>query len=371
MTTDASHGVSLRAWAAEAEAAAGIARAVAPTAFVPDQLRRWVNPDERDPRKKQLDYEGTVATVTAVLLAGQELGLSPMASLRSFTIIRGTVAMYALAARGLLQQHGHEIVVKESTSVRAVVDGRRADGGEWQRSIWDLDRAKTARLYPGEERSNWRTQTKAMLVARASAEVSRWVASDALLGLPVMAEEVEDGQEANGQVPAIASMATGPEGPAPAAAAAAEPRRATKRRTAPARAALPAADRPPPSPPEPPPPEPPPAEPPPDDQPPAAIPEPPPPTVRPHLTKPQRTKILAGLRDMHITGRDEALGLISAWTGRTVESTNDLTPDEASVIIDRIESLLHLGAAEVTTEPADPDDPDPPPPDDQLEAEAP
>ena len=375
MTTDTSHAVSLQAWAAEAEAAAVIARALAPTPFIPEQLRRYVNPDEKDPRKKQLDYEGTVATVMAVFLAGQELGFGPMASLRSITVIKGTVGLYALAARALLQQHGHEIVVKDSTSTRAVVDGRRA-GGEWQRSTWDLDRAKAARLFPGTEFSNWRTQTKAMLVARATAEVARWVASDAMLGLPLMAEEIEDGQEAaNGQVPAIANVATGPEGPAPAKELEAEgTKTATKRRAAPKRAALPAAapagdGRPPPAAPEPPMPEPPPPE-----QPPAAI----PPEVQPPAEKlPQKTraKILAGLRSMHITGREESLALISAWVGRTVESTNDLSQDEAHVVIERTEALLGMGATKVEQPdeetpdppPDDDDQPPPPPPDDQTE----
>src|SRR5215831_16079393 len=104
--------VSLRAWAAEAEAAAGIAKALAGTPFVPEQLRRYTNPDA-PANKRILDYDGTVATV---MLAGQELGFGPMASLRSITIIKGTVALYAIAARALLLQHGHEIIVKESTS---------------------------------------------------------------------------------------------------------------------------------------------------------------------------------------------------------------------------------------------------------------
>jgi hypothetical protein len=367
VTTDTSHAVSLQAWAAEAEAAAGIARALAPTPFVPEQLRRYVNPEEKDPRKKQFDYEGTVATVTAVLLAGQELGFGPMASLRSITVIKGTVGLYALAARALLQQHGHEIVVKDSTSTRAVVDGRRA-GGEWMRAVWDVDRATRARLLPGTEFSNWRTQTKAMLVARATPEVARWVASDAMLGLPLLAEEIEDGQEANGQVPAIENVATGPQGPPPAKELppAEGAKKATKRTTRPPRAALPTAgdDRPPPAPPEPPPPA----------QPPAAIPA----EVEPPAAKlpPQtRARVLAGLREMHITGREESLALISAWVGRTVESTNDLSQDEAHVVIERTDALLSLGATKVDPPdeetpdppPDDDDQPPPPPPDDQLE----
>ena len=89
--------LSLRTWFAEAEAAASIARQVADTPFVPDSLKRWTNPEERDPAKRVLDLDATVAVVSAALLAGQELGFSPMASLRSMDVIKGTPA---LGARG-------------------------------------------------------------------------------------------------------------------------------------------------------------------------------------------------------------------------------------------------------------------------------
>jgi hypothetical protein len=321
---------SLRAWAAEAEAAAGIAKALAGTAFVPDQLRRYLNPQAK-PEQRQLDYDGTVATVTAVLLAGQELGFGPMASLRSITIIKNTVALYAIAARALLQQRGHEIIVKESTSERAVVVARR-QGGEWQTATWDITRARTAKLFPGAEYSNWRTQTKAMLVARATAEACRWIASDALLGLPAMAEELEENSD--GQVPPaeIGSVAT--------SHPALEAPKTTKRRTAPARVALPAATMPPAADPAPPAPT----------APTAPVPEEP--TVRPQLTPKQRNRIHASLRDLEVHTREQGLDLLSVWTGRTVKSTNDLTPEEAMTVIDRLDQLLSITKQDEAEHPA-------------------
>ena len=298
--------MSLRGWALEAEAAAGIARALAPTPFVPDGLRRWVNPEERDPRKRQLDFEGTVATVTAVLLAGQELEFGPMASLRAITIIKGQVALYALANRAILQRHGHDIVVKESTDFRAIVDARRAGSDVWQRSIWDLERAKVAGLYPGHPEGNWKKNPKAMMVARATAEASRWVASDAMLGLPLIAEEVEDAER--GELLALPPGQADADGHQPPE----EPKRtsARKRRTA---------------------------------SPPAPVPSPSDtlPPDEPKITKPQRNRLLAGLREIGIgarENREEALALLSAWvseyrTGQgrpgPVTSTNDLTATEA------------------------------------------
>jgi hypothetical protein len=331
---------SLRAWAAEAEAAAGIAKALAGTPFVPEQLRRYTNPDA-PANKRILDYDGTVATVTAVLLAGQELGFGPMASLRSITIIKGTVGLYALAARALLLQRGFEIVVKESTSQRAVVVARRA-GGEWQTATWDLDRARTAKLFPGAEYSNWRTQTKAMLVARATAEACRWVAADAMLGLPAMAEELEENADGKVVYAEIDSAAT-------AALPAAEPKTTgTKRKTAAARVALPAATMPP------------------APEPPAPAPGPVPQEAqrtRARLTPAQRTRIHTELGKLGITDRDEALGMIALWLKRKpdnpVESTNDLTPEEAVVIIDRLDALLHITKTDAQED--QPPDPEVPP----------
>jgi hypothetical protein len=324
-----SAAVSLRGWALEAEAAAGIARALAPTPFVPDSLRRWLNPQERDPAKRQLDMEGTVATVTAVLLAGQELEFGPMASLRAITIIKGQVALYAIACRAIVQRNGHDIILKESTDHRAIVDVRRAGTEQWQRVTWDLDRAKVAGLYPGHQEGNWRKQPKAMLVARATAEGSRLVASDAMLGLPMIVEEVEDAER--GELLALPPGQADANGADPAQQAPEEPKRTAARR--PRRPA--AASLPPPPPATSEPPAPPPS--------PSDTPDP----AEPKINPAQRSRLYAGLRDIGIgarENRDEALALLGAWVGRKVESTNDLTATEAGTVLDRLAALRTLGA---------------------------
>ena len=311
--------LSLRGWAAEAEAAAGIAKALAGTAFVPDHLRVWTNPQERDPSKRVLDYDNTVAQVTAVLLAGQELEFGPMASLRAFVIIRGTVALYAIAARALLQRHGHEIVVVESNSSRAIVRGLRAGSDHWQESTWDIDRAKTAGLYPGHVDGNWRKQTKAMLVARATAEVARWVASDAMLGLPLIAEEVEDAEV---EISPDGDGAAPPSTPAP-----------TNRRRGGPRAMLPvgtglATPAPPPPPPA------------------ADSSSSQPPPGVPRATKAMIAKLHAGLKALQITGPDEGLALVSMWAGRKIDNTQHLTRDEIRVALERIDALREAARAD-------------------------
>lgn len=51
-----------------------------------------------------------------------------------------------------------------------------------------------------------------------------------------------------------------------------------------------------------------------------------------------------------MTDRDEALGMIALWVGRTVESTRELTEAEGSVVLSRVDALRGLGARKVDEE---------------------
>lgn len=167
----------LAEWAESARQAALVATSIAKTPFVPQSLRGS-------------DPSVTAANVTAAILTGQELGLEPMASLRSIDVIQGTPAMRAIALRALVQSAGHTVRVVESTTTRAVIDGLRRGEDKPQRSVWTMDRARSLGL---AGKDNWRKQPQAMLVARATAEVCRLIAADVILGVPYAVEELEDG----------------------------------------------------------------------------------------------------------------------------------------------------------------------------------
>lgn len=161
----------LAVWASEARQAYSIAVSIAKTSFVPAHFQD--KPHE----------------VTAAILAGKELGLDPMAALRSITVIKGTPALTANAMRGLVQARGHEVWVETESSTRAVVKARRAGEDRVHTSEWTLDRAKSMGL---TSRDNWQKQPQAMLVARATSEACRRVAADVLIGMPYSAEELAD-----------------------------------------------------------------------------------------------------------------------------------------------------------------------------------
>lgn len=163
---------SLGEWAVSAQAAHEVAVRLVETSFVPVQFR------------------GKPLEATAAILAGLEVGLQPMAALKSFDIIQGIAAPRAMTLRAIAQSFGHEIIMVESTETRCVMKGRRRDSTEWQTVRWTLDRAKNLGL-TGKE--NWRKQPGTMLVARATSEIARLVASDAILGLGYASEELADG----------------------------------------------------------------------------------------------------------------------------------------------------------------------------------
>jgi hypothetical protein len=175
----------LGTWASTFLQIASVSAQLAKTPFVPVSLRVI---DERG----AYDEQTTAANVAAAILTGQEIGLEPMAALRSINVINATPALSALALRALAQRNGHGIWLREATSTRAIVEGLRAgeDGSKVQRITWTMDDAKSRNL---SGKVNWRTQPRNMLIARATSEVVRLVAADAVLGIPYSIEELQDG----------------------------------------------------------------------------------------------------------------------------------------------------------------------------------
>jgi hypothetical protein len=161
---------ALMAWAQEASLAYDMATKLASTSFVPQSLR------------------GKPGDIAAAILAGSELGLKPMATLKSIDIIQGTPALRAHAMRGLLQSQGHKIELVESRDDYCKMRGQRKGESVWQEVEWDIPRARLLGLL---NKDQWKKQPKSMLVARATGEICRLVASDALHGMPYVSEELE------------------------------------------------------------------------------------------------------------------------------------------------------------------------------------
>lgn len=160
----------LALWAFEAKQAHLIAQSLANTSFVPASMR------------------GKTSDITGAILAGRELGMKPIAALRSIDIIQGTPALRAVTMRALVQSRGHSIQLTESTDERCVMRGRRQGEEDWQEVEWTIERAGRMGLTAKQQ---WKIQPKTMLVARATSELSRLIAADVILAMPYTAEELE------------------------------------------------------------------------------------------------------------------------------------------------------------------------------------
>lgn len=157
-------------WTEVVTQVAAFATSIAPTLFVPKGLRD--NP----------------AAVTGAIMYGREVGFPPMTSLQVLHNIDGKVSMSAEGQRALVLQAGHEIVVEESTSAVCTIKGRRKGSTEWTRTTWTHADARAAGLV---NKDNWKKYPKAMLVARASADLCRLAFPDVIRGLMAV-EELED-----------------------------------------------------------------------------------------------------------------------------------------------------------------------------------
>lgn len=175
MTTDLTpyqqQAASPAKWVDLVGPAASLAAQIANTEFVPTAMR------------------GKPAAVAACILFGDELGLGPMQSLAKIDVIEGRAAPKAELARALVQGAGHEIWFEENTSQRCTIGGKRRGSTREERVTWTMDDAKRAGL---DGKQNWRKWPRAMLVARASAELCRNVFPDCLGGITLFAEEVSD-----------------------------------------------------------------------------------------------------------------------------------------------------------------------------------
>lgn len=276
-------------WARNADAAYGVAERLSQSSFVPSQFR------------------GKPVELTAAMLSGLELGLSPMASMRSFDIISGQAAPRAITLRAVVQSHGHEMVLVESTNTRCRMKGKRRGSDEWQTVTWTMDRAKDLGLVG---KDNWRKQPGAMLVARATSELARLIASDAILGIGYSSEEVADGatdQQTVTVEPAAVTSGT---------------RKMSRRKPAPA-------------------------------------PEPAPePVVEDDHLDPKSDlarAMFASFNDADITDRDERLAYVSRVVGREVSSSSEMTRSDAHAVLES----LTADAEALRTGVEDPDTDDP------------
>src|SRR5690606_20465490 len=135
-----------------------LAERLAPSQLLPEKLR------------------GKIPDVLAIIVAGRELGLAPMASLRSLNVIEGKPVLNADGMVGIVRGSGKCVSfdLVESTDKVATFETQRT-GGKPQRMSFTIEEAKLAGLL---SKDNWKKYPAAMLRARAQAALCRLVYQD-------------------------------------------------------------------------------------------------------------------------------------------------------------------------------------------------
>lgn len=268
-------GGRLVAWAQAAGAAHQLAQSLSKTSFVPRA------------------FQGNAGDATAAIMLGDELGLKPLAALRSIYIISGTPAMYARTMVALVMSHGHEVWTESSTDREVVVCGKRRGSEHEERSAWTIDRARRAGYTNNKK---YDSDPQAMLYAKAAGEVARKIAPDVLAGVPFSVEDLElEEPEPTAKVSRSTSRVQRTPKPQPAEPEFDEPAQPTPVATTAERVDEPEL-----------------------------------------ITAAQLKKLHASLGDNGLSDRDAGLAFISQTIGRDIDTSKALTRVEASQVIEAL-----------------------------------
>jgi len=280
-------------------------------ASVPDRMRyaEALSGSSLLPR----DYVGKPANVLLAIEYGAALGIPPMTAIQGVHVINGKPTASAGLIGALVRKAGHRLRVTGDDR-HAVCEIVRADDPDFTfRAEWTWDRAVSAKL---TGKDTWKAYPAAMLKARAITECARDACPEALAGVAYTAEELGSDEPADaypqtsaapsyiydGDAAGAADDLTGPD--VVEAEIVTEDDGAAGGGEAPVAPSL-GADR-------------------------------------PHLNNPDGppTQNQLGMLGVLLKGvsRTDALREVSGIVGREVESRNDLSKREMSLVIDELKS---------------------------------
>jgi len=135
---------------------------------------------------------GKIPDVTMAIMAGAELGLPPVAALRSIHVVDGKTILSADVMVAIVLSRKAAVYFKRisASETEATYETLRTGEKQPQRLTWTWEMAKAAGL---NTKDNWRLYKRQMLSARAKAELARDVYPDVLAGCYTLDEVDENG----------------------------------------------------------------------------------------------------------------------------------------------------------------------------------
>lgn len=277
--------------AADLTAAMQIAKALVETPFVPQHFRN--KPED----------------AAAAILYGSTIQMDPTTALQNIYVIGGKPALYSRTMVAIALSKGHQIWTESEGEGTVTVCGQRKDSDRVESVTWNTAMANRAGY---TRNAKYQTDPRSMLYARASGDIARRIAPDALLGMAYTVEELEIGEVVEDTVPARSGVNRLRAAIAPAEALAIE---SGPKDDGPADAPEEAPE---------------PVEP--------AAEEPQPDTGTAPATRAQLSDIGKAFDAVAWTDKKDRLRAVTGIVGRTVAAAKDLTQDEAREVLDVLES---------------------------------
>lgn len=125
---------------------------------------------------------GKVPDVVVSILAGQELGLAPMAAIRGVHVVQGKPVLSADTMVALVLKSGlaEYFTCVEDTDARVTYETKRRGSPQAQKLSWSAEDTKRAGL---NTKDNWRLYPRSMMKARAKSLLARDVYPDVIAGV--------------------------------------------------------------------------------------------------------------------------------------------------------------------------------------------
>ena len=134
-------------------------------------------------------YRNQPANVLLALEYGAAVGIAPMTAIQGVHVIKGKPTASAQLIGALVRKAGHRLRVSGDADT-ATCEIIRADDPDFTfTATWTIDRARTAGLLGND---SWKKYPAAMLKARAITEAARDACPEALAGIQYTAEEIGD-----------------------------------------------------------------------------------------------------------------------------------------------------------------------------------
>lgn len=142
--------------------------------------------DKKTPEEAQ-------AACAIAIMAGAELGLTPLMSLRSYAVVNGRPSLWGDGIKAVVRQSGRcEYIKTGSDQTMGWCEAKRADTGEVKRVEFTIAQAKAAKLTDKE--GPWKAgYADVMMERRASNRCLNDLFADVLGGMASAEEALEDG----------------------------------------------------------------------------------------------------------------------------------------------------------------------------------